>query len=88
MSNPYPDYAAKQYPLGIIPDRRRIDKCSDPKAWYANMIGQTVTIHYFCTFGAWDIEGRWVDYYDLSAPVNEPIPVKQKVTSLFKKIFK
>jgi hypothetical protein len=88
MSAPYPEYAAKQYPPGKEPDRRRIDKCSDPKAWYANMVGQTVTIHYFATFGAWDIEGRWVDYYDLSAPLDEPIPVKQKVTSLFNKLFK
>jgi hypothetical protein len=90
MSHPYPDYAARQYPPGEKPDRRRIDKCSDPKTWYAGMIGQIITVHYFCSFGAWDMEGRWLWYYDLSGPVNEihsDKPEKQK-TNWFKNIFK
>jgi hypothetical protein len=58
------------------------------------MIGQTVTVHYFATFGAWDIQGRWLWYYDLSGPVDritsdtqkdKPIQKKQ---NWFKKIFK
>lgn len=69
MSLPYPEAMAQHYPRGTTPERRRIEKCSDPKAWYANMIGQIITVHYFCTFGAWDTQGRWLGYYDLSAPV-------------------
>ena len=69
MSKPYPDYAARQYPPGKNADRRRIEKCSDPTAWYAGMVGQTITVHYFSTFGCWDTQGRWLDYYDLSKPL-------------------
>lgn len=90
MSKPYPDYAARQYPPGAKPDRRRIDKCSEPGAWYAGMVGQTITVHYFCSFGAWDIQGRWLWYYDLSGPVDNH---ESKAESLnkkhwFKKLFK
>jgi hypothetical protein len=69
MSKPYPDYAARQWPKGEKPDLRRITKCSDPKAWYSAMVGKTITVHYFCTFGCWDVSGRWLDYYDLSEPL-------------------
>lgn len=84
MSKPYPNSAARQYPPGEKPDRRRIEKCSEPNAWYKGMIGQTITVHYFCSFGAWDIQGRWLWYYDLSGPVeeNEAQPIKR----LFKKL--
>lgn len=68
---PYPEHLARGYPPGVTPDRRRIEKCSDPKLWYANKIGQVITVHYFATFGAWDTEGRWLWYYDLSAPVKK-----------------
>lgn len=90
MSNPYPDWASKQYPPGETPDRRRIDKCSEPGAWYSNMIGQIITVHYFASFGAWDTKGRWLWYYDLSAPVDG---AESKVKSVnkkhwFKKLFK
>lgn len=90
MSFPYPDSAARQYPPGEKPDRRRIKKCSDPKAWYKNMIGQIITVHYFVTFGAWDTEGRWLWYYDLSEPVSEESQYEQpeKKTGFFKKLFK
>lgn len=83
MSKPYPDSAARNYPPGENPDRRRITRCSDPEAWYAGMVGQTITVHYFCTFGAWDTQGRWLWYYDLSEPVNET-----EKKNWFKKIFK
>lgn len=90
MSNPYPDYAARQYPIGKKPDRRRIVKCSEPGAWYKDMIGQTITIHYFSTFGAWDTQGRWLWYYDLSGPENENnlVEATKRVNNWFKKIFK
>jgi hypothetical protein len=87
MSNPYPPYAARQYPPGKKPDRRRIEKCSEPNAWYAGMIGQTITAHYFCSFGAWDTQGRWLLYYDLSGPVDEKHKQDNK-TNFFKIIFK
>jgi hypothetical protein len=66
---PYPEHLARGYPPGTKPDRRRIKSCSNPKAWYRNKIGHIITVHYFATFGCWDTEGRWLDYYDLSAPV-------------------
>lgn len=86
MSAPYPGSAARQYPPGKKPDRRRIEKCSEPGAWYSGMIGQVITVHYFCSFGAWDTQGMWLWYYDLSEPVNEneTKPIKR----LFKKLFK
>lgn len=86
MSHPYPDYAARQYPPGEKPDQRRITKCSDPAAWYSGMVGQIITVHYFCSFGAWDLKGRWLWYYDLSQPVNDPIA--KKTTNWIKKLFK
>lgn len=92
MSRPYPDSAARQYPPSTTPDRRKITKCSDPKAWYAGMIGQIITVHYFCSFGAWDTQGRRLYYYDLSADLSEPTTVSIKNSenkkAWFKKLFK
>jgi hypothetical protein len=84
MNNPYPASAARQYPPGEKPDRRRIEKCSESGAWYAAMIGQTTTVHYFASFGAWDTKGRWLWYYDLSELVIEATPVKRKINWLKK----
>jgi hypothetical protein len=66
---PYPEHLARGYPPGTKPDRRMIKSCSNPKSWYSGKIGDIITVHYFATFGCWDTEGRWLDYYDLSAPV-------------------
>lgn len=90
MSKPYPDTAARQYPPGKKPDRRIIEKCSERGAWYAGMIGQTITVHYFASFGAWDTQGRWLWYYDLSGPVGETEQSNQPEikTNWFKNIFK
>jgi hypothetical protein len=91
MSHPYSDYAAHQYLPGTKPDRRRIEKCSDPNAWYAGMIGQTITVHYFCSFGAWDTQGRWLWYYDLSGPVGSKLNEilnENKMSNFFKSLFK
>lgn len=66
---PYPENMAVSFPWGATPDRRKIKSCRQPDAWYANKIGDIITVHYFATFGCWDTEGRWVDYYDLSGPV-------------------
>lgn len=89
MNKPYPDTAARQYPPGKKPDWRRIVKCSERGAWYAGMVGETITVHYFCSFGAWDTQGRWLWYYDLSEPVDEPISkrIENKI-SWIKKLFK
>lgn len=66
---PYPDYAARQWPQGKKADRRKIIRCSDPKAWYVDMVGQVIAVHYFVSFGCWDTEGRYLDYYDLGEPI-------------------
>lgn len=68
-SLPYPERMAVAWPPGVKAEKRRIERCGDPKAWYAGKIGQVITVHYFVTFGCWDTEGRWLHYYDLSQPV-------------------
>jgi len=63
-------YSEKQYPLGKISQKRKIVRCSKPDtAWYKDMIGQVVDVHYFVTFGAWTTDGKYIDYYDLSNPL-------------------
>lgn len=92
MSNklPYPEHLKRGYPPGVTADRRKIISCSDSKLWYVGMVGKVITVHYFATFGAWDTEGRWLWYYDLSAPIaskkDEPTTIKNK--SWFKRLFK
>lgn len=66
---PYPEHLARGYPPGVTPDRRKIIQCSEKNLWYAKMVGKIITVHYFATFGAWDTEGRWLWYYDLSEPI-------------------
>jgi hypothetical protein len=73
---PYPEQIAKGYSYGTIPDRRRIKSCSNPNAWYCNKVGKVITVHYFATFGCWDTNGRWLDYYDLSKPLKNSWIVK------------
>lgn len=84
---PYPESAGIHYPPGKTPDRRRIEKCSDRSAWYKNKVGEIITVHYFVAYGAWDMEGRWLWYYDLSAPITNENSVSQKTKSFFKKLF-
>lgn len=78
---PYPEGMEKRYPPGAIPEKRKIIRCSRPDTWYS--IGDIITVHYFATYGCWDTEGRWIDYYDLS----EPIADEPKPKSFFKKLF-
>lgn len=59
-------------PQWAKPEYRRIDKCSDQTKWYASEVGKVMLIHYFCTFGAYDTNGRFLWYYDLSAPKRLP----------------
>lgn len=51
--------------------RHIIEKCSNPDAWYAGMVGKMVSVHYFSTFGAWTPEGKWIAYYDLSTEIGK-----------------
>ena len=82
---PYPESAARQWPRGKVPDRRKIISCSDSKLWYMGMVGEIITVHYFVTFGAWDTKGRWLWYYDLSGPVDRVTQAPEKDNPLPKK---
>lgn len=87
---PYPEHLARGYPPGKKADRRRIKSCSEPGAWYKDKVGEIITVHYFVTFGVWDTEGRWLWYYDLSAPIVQYQWLKkivEKIKSFFKKLF-
>lgn len=87
---PYPESAARQYPPGKIPQNRKIISCSEPNMWYTGFIGRTITVYYFASFGAWDIQGRWLWYYDLSAPIAENSKPAEpgKKQNWLKKLFK
>lgn len=69
MIETHRQYAERSYPMGKVTEKRKIIRCSDPNAWYSAMVGQIIDVHFFATFGAWDTEDRWIDYYDLSMPV-------------------
>lgn len=45
-------------------------RCSWRGENYDRLIGKVIQIHYFSTFGAWDKNGRWFYYYDLSIPIS------------------
>lgn len=57
------------WPQGDIWKKRKIVKCSDPTNWYADKIGEIVTVKVFVTFGAYDDKDRYISYYDLSNPI-------------------
>jgi hypothetical protein len=85
---PYPNHAARSWPKGVTPEFRKIERCSEPNLWYRNKVGQIIQVHYFMSFGAWDTEGRWLWYYDLSEPIDQPDKVEKKQKkSFFKKLF-
>lgn len=46
-------------------EKRVIAKCSGDY-WYKDMVGQTVRIKHYGTFGVWDDQNRWYYFYDLS----------------------
>lgn len=56
------------YPPGIEITKRKIIRCSGDY-WYKNLIGQNILVHHFATFGVWDLEGRWISFYDVSGPI-------------------
>lgn len=66
---PYPDYVAHSGLPGHIVGKRKIIQCSTPGAWYENMVGQLVKVHFFSTFGAWTTDGRSICYYDLGPEI-------------------
>jgi hypothetical protein len=44
-----------------IPERRRITKVSPSSPC---KVGEVVTVKRWGTFGCWDEQGRWVDFYN------------------------
>jgi hypothetical protein len=87
---PYPAHLASGYPRGTKADRRRIKYCSTPDSWYNDKIGEIITVYYFATFGAYDTEGRWLCYYDLSAPVAGEswiLKIMNSIKTFFSKLF-
>lgn len=56
----------KEYPWMEMTSTRTILKVSNPDYWYKELVGTEVTIHNYGTFGCWDSQGRWYNFYDLS----------------------
>lgn len=58
----------REYPQWNILRPRKIIRCSltGADAWYKDMVGTTIKVKQFGTFGAWDESNRWVAYWDLS----------------------
>lgn len=68
-SYPYPEHLHNQLG-GKHLTKRKILRCSlQGNRWYENMVGQTIDLHVFGSFGAWDKKGRWISFYDISAPI-------------------
>jgi len=55
---------AEQSGLTPMWEERKIIKCSGDY-WYKDMVGQTVKIKRYGSFGAWDEQNRWYNFYDL-----------------------
>jgi len=60
------EHYGRAYPPGIEPRKMKIIRCSRPGEWYEKMIGKIITVHHFATFGCWDTDGKWIDYYDVT----------------------
>jgi len=56
----------RRYSPGIEPRKVKIIRCSRPGEWYEKMVGKIISVHYFATFGCFDTEGKWIDYYDVT----------------------
>lgn len=48
----------------------KIKSCNATDDWYRNMIGETIEVAMYGTFGAWDNNDRWLAHYDLE-PIYE-----------------
>lgn len=56
---------SKSYKYGDEPVVMRIRSCTDPNEWYADMVGQNITVKYYASYGAYDMKDRWMYYFDL-----------------------
>ena len=60
----------KEYPQwNNIQSRELLTYSEQTDPYYENKIGQVIKVKYFMSFGAWDEQGRWICYYDLSTPI-------------------
>lgn len=57
----------RMYPMGNKWERRKVVRVTMENAWYK--VGDIITVKYFMTFGCFDKKDRWVNYYDLSLPI-------------------
>lgn len=76
---------SKSFPYGDKWEKRKVVRVTMDNAWYN--IGDIITVKFFATFGCYDIEDRWVNYYDLSLPI-EDYQRNEPKKSFFKRIFK
>lgn len=70
------DRLLKSYPFSDKWEKRRVLRVSMENAWYA--VGDIITVKQFATFGAFDVEDRWVNYWDLSLPILREISAKER----------
>lgn len=59
---------SKAYEYGDNPVVMGIRSCTDPNEWYADKVGQNITVKYYASFSAYDMQNRWMYYYDLGKP--------------------
>lgn len=72
------------YPYGDKWERRKVMRVyNKQKAWYK--VGDVLKVKYFATFGCYDINDRWIDYYDLGLPL---MPWYKKCFYWFVNLFK
>lgn len=59
---------ARSFPYGDKWEKRKVIRVTMKDAWYK--VGDIIEVKYFATFGCYDIKDRWVNYYDVSLPIN------------------
>lgn len=64
----YQIYHEMVHPFWNVLKEAKIVSCKSGREscqWYKDMIGETIKIKHFGTFGVWDDQRRWLDFYDL-----------------------
>lgn len=59
----------KAFPMGDKWEKRKVTRVTMENAWYK--VGDIIEVKYFATFGCYDKKDRWVNYYDVSLPLNQ-----------------
>lgn len=60
------EYGKRAFSGATMPTKKyKIKSCNATDKWYKNMIGQTIEVRLYGTFGAWDDNDRWLCHYDL-----------------------